>query len=220
MANKRLREQIWGNDPRCCYCRKEISQPSHSIMCSDGIQCRDCECLRKTKIYKRWSACPSCHFCKVPLTFEEAVWFNGYMNIRCKSCEEPKEIKTEPIIIPKASVPKASVPKRYPNKNRRELWEKQPWCTYCKKTLDLDEVTRDHVVPRVKGGQTVPENIVVACGPCNQAKSGRDATEFIAWLNSDPRPVLPHTKGKKKMPPATKAQIEAYRKICGIEIEQ
>jgi len=43
-------------------------------------------------------------------------------------------------------------------------------CHYCKKRFFFGELTKDHVVPKSKGGRDIVENVVPACGPCNQAK--------------------------------------------------
>ena len=42
----------------------------------------------------------------------------------------------------------------------------------------------DHVIPMVRGGTSVDENLVASCGPCNRAKGDRLAAEFTAseWL--------------------------------------
>lgn len=34
-------------------------------------------------------------------------------------------------------------------------------------------LTKDHVMPRSKGGATSPENLVFSCGPCNFKKADR-----------------------------------------------
>ena len=44
-------------------------------------------------------------------------------------------------------------------------------CQYCGKTGQL---TFDHVLPRSKGGKTIWENVVAACGPCNFRKANKD----------------------------------------------
>lgn len=43
-------------------------------------------------------------------------------------------------------------------------------CRYCGTSQNP---TVDHVVPRCQGGGDAPENLVVACRPCNLRKSGR-----------------------------------------------
>lgn len=44
-------------------------------------------------------------------------------------------------------------------------------CTYCGATPVDRPLHVDHVKPVVDGGDTVPENLVTACGPCNLGKS-------------------------------------------------
>ena len=53
-------------------------------------------------------------------------------------------------------------------------------CAYCGKNMTSDEVTLDHVRPRK--GQTAydrPDNLVLACPPCNSAKADMP---FLAFL--------------------------------------
>lgn len=53
-------------------------------------------------------------------------------------------------------------------------------CYYCGVRVDLKTATRDHRVPRSKGGRGDPGNIVLACAPCNRKKGDRDEEEFAA----------------------------------------
>lgn len=59
-------------------------------------------------------------------------------------------------------------------KRRRELRESllavTPRCFYCQRPLERDTATLDHLHPRSKGGTDDPENLVLACRPCNRAK--------------------------------------------------
>jgi 5-methylcytosine-specific restriction endonuclease McrA len=72
-------------------------------------------------------------------------------------------------------------------------------CFYCKGALAAREgcsnsATRDHVVPRSRGGGG-GENVVVACWRCNQVKGDMTAEEFRAMYPTPDRlPVLPHPK--------------------------
>jgi 5-methylcytosine-specific restriction endonuclease McrA len=53
-------------------------------------------------------------------------------------------------------------------------------CFYCAKELRPDERFGDHFVPLAKGGTHSGDNLVIACGPCNQDKRDRMPDEFIA----------------------------------------
>lgn len=46
-------------------------------------------------------------------------------------------------------------------------------CFYCDCKLNKKNWTIDHVIPISRGGSNWPENIVLACGPCNFSKSHR-----------------------------------------------
>lgn len=49
-----------------------------------------------------------------------------------------------------------------------------PWrCHYCRARLAPKDRTRDHVIPRSRGGLTIPDNLVWACKRCNEAKGDR-----------------------------------------------
>ena len=43
-------------------------------------------------------------------------------------------------------------------------------CQYCGEVGDYEELTIDHVVPRIAGGKTVWENCVTSCKSCNHKK--------------------------------------------------
>jgi hypothetical protein len=50
------------------------------------------------------------------------------------------------------------------------------FCAYCQ----INEATTwDHIIPRTKGGETILNNIVPACIPCNSSKSSKDV---LTWL--------------------------------------
>lgn len=55
-------------------------------------------------------------------------------------------------------------------------------CAYCAKPLTHQQKTVDHVVALSRGGLHEIGNLTIACGPCNRAKSNRDADEFRQWL--------------------------------------
>lgn len=45
--------------------------------------------------------------------------------------------------------------------------------------FDAEELSVDHVQPRMRGGDGSPGNLVTACRACNTRKAGRSLTEFL-----------------------------------------
>ncbi len=66
-------------------------------------------------------------------------------------------------------------------------------CQYCGKTLNSNELTLDHVMPRSRGGETSWENLVACCHPCNNRKGSRTPDEAHMRLARPPRPYTLHT---------------------------
>lgn len=50
-------------------------------------------------------------------------------------------------------------------------------CQYCSKPYPVKDLTLDHVVPVMRGGQKTWTNIVTSCGRCNQRKGSRTPQE-------------------------------------------
>lgn len=46
-------------------------------------------------------------------------------------------------------------------------------CHYCGVSAAVETLVVDHVLPVTLGGQTMPENLVAACQPCNEGKSSK-----------------------------------------------
>src|SRR5712691_2168231 len=56
--------------------------------------------------------------------------------------------------------------------SRRALFARDDWrCVYCGDAAG--RLTLDHVVPRSRGGESVWENVVTSCAPCNLRKGDR-----------------------------------------------
>jgi len=76
--------------------------------------------------------------------------------------------------------------------SRRALFARDGWkCAYCGTTSG--RLTLDHVVPRSRGGESVWENVVTACAPCNHRKGNRlleEASMELHHLPKAPAPVL------------------------------
>lgn len=63
-------------------------------------------------------------------------------------------------------------------------------CQYCSRTnaelTHNEKLTRDHVIPRHKGGKTRWENIVTACSTCNSRKGNKNLEDSGMELLSQP----------------------------------
>jgi 5-methylcytosine-specific restriction endonuclease McrA len=62
-------------------------------------------------------------------------------------------------------------------------------CQYC--GTSTGKLTLDHVVPRSRGGDSVWENVVTSCAPCNLKKGNRLLDEAEMRLLTSPRPPTP-----------------------------
>jgi len=52
-------------------------------------------------------------------------------------------------------------------------------CFYCRKLIEFDVATIDHVTPKSAGGKTSISNSVVACKKCNSKKGSGNFDEFV-----------------------------------------
>ncbi len=84
-----------------------------------------------------------------------------------------------------------SVPRTVQRKiSRRALFARDGWrCAYC--GTSGGRLTLDHVVPRSRGGDSVWENVVTSCAPCNLQKGNRLLEETKMSLLSPPRAPAP-----------------------------
>jgi 5-methylcytosine-specific restriction endonuclease McrA len=64
-------------------------------------------------------------------------------------------------------------------------------CMYCGIKVARDDWEYEHVIPRVQGGKTEWNNIVVSCTGCNQRKGGR--TPEQAHMHPKVYPIRPKT---------------------------
>src|SRR4029077_17462237 len=74
--------------------------------------------------------------------------------------------------------------------SRRALFARDGWqCVYCGTTSG--RLTLDHVIPRSRGGDSVWENVVTSCAPCNLKKGNRLLEEASMTLTRPPSPPQP-----------------------------
>ncbi len=80
-------------------------------------------------------------------------------------------------------------PARHPAFTRFNVFLRDRFtCQYCGSPEDL---TFDHLIPRALGGQTVWDNVVAACSPCNLRKGGYHPSRTNMWPAQMPyRPTV------------------------------
>jgi len=59
-------------------------------------------------------------------------------------------------------------------------------CQYCGVRPPKNEMTIDHIIPRVRGGQTTWENVVCACRSCNLRKGSKSLAQSKMRLCKKP----------------------------------
>ena len=88
--------------------------------------------------------------------------------------------------------------------NRRNIYARDgSRCQYCGNKFPTRELSLDHVVPRVQGGEESWSNLVCACVKCNARKGGRTPAQSNMQLIRKPR--------KPKKHPAIKLRVGSRR---------
>lgn len=80
------------------------------------------------------------------------------------------------------SKPKEELPLSYDwlaYDQKLKLLEMDASCIYCRRSLDVYSASLDHFVPKAKGGNDAPGNVVLACKPCNKKKRDLMPLEFV-----------------------------------------
>ena len=96
--------------------------------------------------------------------------------------------------------------------SRRALFARDGWrCQYCG---SAGKLTLDHVVPRSRGGDSVWENVVTSCAPCNLRKGNRLLHEVHMELPHMPRvpaPALFIRLAAASIPTSWQPYLDAYQ---------
>ena len=62
-------------------------------------------------------------------------------------------------------------------------------CWYCGKEMEPNQLTKDHVFPRSKGGDNDMDNIIMVCKSCNSGKGKMDLFEWYATVRKEWPPL-------------------------------
>lgn len=60
-------------------------------------------------------------------------------------------------------------------------------CCYCG---NINKLSVDHLIPRIKGGSDESDNLIWACNSCNSSKQGRDMLQWMHDKNRFPSVLL------------------------------
>lgn len=109
--------------------------------------------------------------------------------------------------LPNAGVP---VRRRPPDGSLRQELERrirQGQCVYCRAPAEPDRpLTREHVIPRAKGGhRRDPRILVPACARCNRR---RGCQEIVLFLLAHPRRIAAFLEYLATLPPDLAAQLD------------
>ena len=64
-------------------------------------------------------------------------------------------------------------------------------CVWCGETRWPSDLTAEHLLPRSRGGRGLPENLVVACRPCNRRRRSRSIASYLrARIDAGSQPQL------------------------------
>jgi hypothetical protein len=94
-------------------------------------------------------------------------------------------------------------------------------CAYCEELLEMNQITRDHVFPRSKGGKCGKgkRNIIYCCYSCNSLKKDMHIGQFFKFLdkkldqNLDPKFMIRLSKVKNIINSGTKEIREKQQNI-------
>lgn len=60
-----------------------------------------------------------------------------------------------------------------------------------------NEATKEHLIPRSKGGTYGKYNLVMACNSCNNARGDMSHEEFVALIEKETKPIIPTVRDEK-----------------------
>ena len=110
---------------------------------------------------------------------EQVAWEAGearftFYGGRCRLTGQRSSLATSSIIAIRGRALSGASLMAVPPLSNRELFTRDRHiCAYCARAGTPQRLTRDHVVPVSQGGRDLWMNVVTACRPCNEKKSGR-----------------------------------------------
>jgi CRISPR/Cas system Type II protein with McrA/HNH and RuvC-like nuclease domain len=98
----------------------------------------------------------------------------AWVNIAAAAASRTAELRTVSRV--EAEVRENAVSSR----RERVLLRDHLRCVYCGEQFPAEELTLDHVEPRMRGGDDSEGNLVSCCAACNRLKGGQAAWSFLS----------------------------------------
>jgi hypothetical protein len=114
---------------------------------------------------------------------ERILWSTGAYEMvlrggTCAATGLQSKLVIDTIIALDNDTSPSSYRRAIPALSNRELFVRdRNLCAYCGNVFPLKGLTRDHVMPRSKGGPDEWNNVVTCCKPCNQRKDDKTPTQ-------------------------------------------
>jgi 5-methylcytosine-specific restriction endonuclease McrA len=116
------------------------------------------------------------------VSYDLANWVDAAEYQRAHEHEVHDWVTTTRLVIAVPKIIRLLGYDRFPREqvklNRRNVYARDAnQCQYCGASFSTKELTLDHVLPRVQGGDNSWTNLVCACVRCNAKKGGRTPTQ-------------------------------------------
>lgn len=139
---------------------------------------------------------------------DRIAWEAGESRIRVRGGRSrlsgrQSELLLSTIVAIAGRMPRGTLQRLPPLTNRALFRRDRHLCLYCGQRFVVSKLTRDHVIPRARGGADVWGNVASACGPCNVRKGARTpeaagmallavpyAPDMAEWLALSNRRIL------------------------------
>jgi 5-methylcytosine-specific restriction endonuclease McrA len=96
----------------------------------------------------------------------------------CRVLRSPRDVFPVPSVVRRRTYINVRRRRAASGMKRVKIYMRDHWrCQYCGEKKAAPELTLDHILPRSRGGDNTPVNVVTACLACNNRKADRTPEE-------------------------------------------
>ena len=137
--------------------------------------------------YEESKVCSQCGQEKSILDFSRNGRRDGYRRPECRKCqrdkyEESENYEATVALRNKRRAELQTTPKPVLTSCREKLIGEDTSCTYCGKSLTMENSSVDHIIPLSRGGDDCEANMQIICRGCNMEKHAKTDDEYRSWL--------------------------------------